>query len=81
MTSFAPTSTKSADECRTGTRQVYAEGAWHETPIYDRLELGVGAIVRGPAILEQADTTIFVDPGLEGHVDGFGNLILSRVSA
>jgi N-methylhydantoinase A len=30
----------------------------------------------GPALLEQADTTIFVDPGLIGEVDEFGNLII-----
>jgi len=34
--------------------------------------------VPGPAILEQPDGTIFVDPGLVGEVDGFGNLIVAR---
>lgn len=81
MRSFAPASGKPAEECRTGTRRVYVGGAWHDTPVYDRLELGIGATVQGPAILEQADTTIFVDPGLEGRVDEFGNLIISRSAA
>ena len=81
MSSFAPGTSKTAEECQTGTRKVFADGKWHDTPIYDRLELGVGATVKGPAILEQADTTIFVDPGLEGRVDAFGNLIISRSAA
>ena len=37
-----------------------------------------GAVVSGPAILEQPDTTIFIDPGLAGTVDRFGNVILER---
>ena len=41
-------------------------------------DLPCGAVIPGPAILDQADTTIFVDPDLQAEVDGFGNLILSR---
>ena len=78
MALFAPQGGKPAAECRTGTRQVYADGAWHEAGIYERLSLAVGARVSGPALLEQADTTIFVDPGLVAEVDGFGNLVISR---
>ena len=78
MALFAPQGGKPAAECRTGTRRVYAEGAWHEAGIYERLSLAVGARVSGPALLEQADTTIFVDPGLVAEVDGFGNLVISR---
>ncbi|MEH0069967.1 hypothetical protein V6L77_05990 [Pannonibacter sp. Pt2-lr] len=67
---------KSAAECRTGTRRVYADGTWHEAGIYERLQLMTGARIEGPAILEQPDTTIFVDPGLAGTADAFGNLII-----
>lgn len=80
MGAFAPVTEKTAGECLTGSRKVYAEGAWHETPLYDRLALPVGAEIAGPAILEQADTTIFVDPGLKGVVDGFGNVVISRAA-
>jgi N-methylhydantoinase A len=80
MGAFAPVTEKTAGECLTGSRKVYAEGAWHETPLYDRLALPVGAEIAGPAILEQADTTIFVDPGLKGIVDGFGNVVISRAA-
>lgn len=78
MALFAPQGGKPATECRTGTRQVYADGTWHEAGIYERLSLAVGARVSGPALLEQADTTIFVDPGLVAEVDSFGNLVISR---
>ena len=78
MGAFAAPSGTSVESCRTGTRRVFADGGWHDTPIYDRLNLPVDARIAGPAILEQADTTIFIDPGLEGRVDGFGNLIIAR---
>jgi N-methylhydantoinase A len=46
--------------------------------VYERLELPVGARIEGPAILEQADATIVVDPGLAATVDPLGNLVLRR---
>ncbi len=68
----------SVEAARKGTRQVHFGTAWHETTIYDRLALPVGAEVEGPAILEQADTTVLLDPGLKGRVDAYGNTIITR---
>jgi len=81
MRVFAPTGGKPAEACRTGTRRVYAKGAYHDAFVYERLDLAEGASIRGPAILEQPDTTIFVDPGLSALVDGFGNLVIRRAGA
>ena len=33
---------------------------WHDARIIDRLALPVGAVVSGPAVLEQPDTTIWL---------------------
>ncbi|NNE88306.1 MAG: hydantoinase/oxoprolinase family protein [Silicimonas sp.] len=76
MAVFAPDRGKPAAECQTGTRRVWAEGAFHDAGLYDRLSLALGEVITGPAILEQPDTTIFVDPGLAATVDGFGNLVI-----
>ena len=76
MSVFAPVQGKPSKECRTGTRTVWADGAFHEATLYDRLSLAVGEHIAGPAILEQPDTTIFVDPGLAATVDAFGNLVI-----
>ncbi|WP_321501325.1 hydantoinase/oxoprolinase family protein [Breoghania sp.] len=73
---FAPVDGKPAKECRIGSRRVYVDGAFHEASVYERLQLAVGATIEGPALLEQADTTIFVDPGLTASVDAFGNLVI-----
>lgn len=61
---------------RKGARPVYAGGRWHEAAVYARHELPVGATLVGPAILEQQDTTIFVEPDLQARVDRLGNIIL-----
>lgn len=64
-----------------GVRQVYVDGAWREATVYARRELPVGAIVKGPAILEQQDTTILVEPDLQARVDKLGNIVLERNEA
>ena len=77
MAVFTPVGGKPAGACRTGTRSVYADGQAYEAGVYERLELEVGAVIAGPALLEQADTTIFIDPGLQARVDRFGNLVIT----
>lgn len=73
---FAPADGKPAAKCRTGEREIYAEGTFHKAGVYERLDLAAGETITGPAILEQADATIFIDPGLAGRVDRFGNLVI-----
>ena len=75
---LAPALNTSLSAARRGSRKTYVEGSWHETAVYERLQLPVGAKLPGPAILEQDDATIFVEPDLEAEVDRFGNLVLSR---
>ena len=60
------------------THTVHANGVDLPCPVYRRLDLPEGARLSGPALLIQPDTTIFVDPGLEARVDGFGNLLITR---
>ncbi|WP_420394331.1 hydantoinase/oxoprolinase family protein [Acuticoccus sp.] len=73
---FAPREGRPAARCVLGRRPVFA-GGWHEATVYDRLALAVGEVVEGPAVLEQPDTTVFVDPGLTATVDAFGNLVMA----
>ncbi len=62
-----------------GEQQVYHAGRWWTAQRYARLDLPVGARVQGPAILEQADTTVWLEPGFEASVDSFGNLLVKPV--
>jgi N-methylhydantoinase A len=75
---LSPGADASLAAARTGSRRVWFDGAWHEAAVYARLSLPVGAHVPGPAILEQPDATIVVDPGLAATVDRFGNLVMRR---
>ncbi len=80
LTTLAPANTGSIEDAHTGTRQVRFDGAWHDTAIYRRLDLPVGSVIDGPAILEQPDTTILIEPHLTGMVDRFGNVIIEARS-
>ena len=71
----------SVEDALKGTRQVHFDGQWHETKLYHRLALPVGAEVPGPAILEQPDTTVLIEPGLVGKVDAYGNTLIERATA
>jgi N-methylhydantoinase A len=68
----------SVEDAYKGTRKVHFDGKWHETALYDRLALPVGAVIPGPAILEQPDTTVLIEPTLVGRVDAFGNTLIEK---
>jgi N-methylhydantoinase A len=74
---LAPAPGGSIAAAQRGTRRIYVDGGFAAAPVYARLELPAGAVVAGPAMLEQPDTTIFIDPGLAGSVDRFGNVVLA----
>ena len=65
---------------RTEALQIQAElmkGGWADTPVYWRDHLPDPARIEGPAIIEQMDTTILIEPGDVATGDGGGNLIIA----
>jgi len=78
LTALAPSAEASLELARRGTRQVYLDGAWRETAIWSRLDLPVGTRIAGPAVFEQPDATVLLDPGLTAEVDALGNLVILR---
>lgn len=75
---LAPKDGIGLNDAKSGARQVWFDGAFHKTGIYERLPLSTGVKVPGPAILEQPDATICIEPDLQGKVDRFGNLVITR---
>jgi N-methylhydantoinase A len=73
---FAPERSASLERAQIGKRRVWFDGGWRDAGIWSRLDLPTGAIVTGPAILEQPDATTVIEPGLAGRVDALGNLIV-----
>jgi len=78
LSAFAPGADASLEKAAKGARKVFHGGAWHDTKVWSRLDLPTGAVIEGPAVLEQPDATIFIDPGLKATVDPLGNVIVER---
>ena len=65
-----------AREALKGRRRVFLKGRYRETAIYDRDRLVPGAVIRGPAIVEQKDSTTLLFRGNVGRVDAYRNIII-----
>lgn len=57
-------------------REVYFEEGFHNTPVYERSELSTGNNIKGPAVIEQLDSTIIIHPHQEAVIDSYHNLII-----
>lgn len=59
-------------------RQVFFEkaGGFVDTPVYRRRDLPPGAKLRGPAIVEQLDTTTVIPVGVKARIDDYLNIIM-----
>ncbi len=65
-------------DARTGNREVYHGTAhgWLATPVYTRSKLGAGAVIEGPAVIEEMSSTTLLTPGQRARVDNIGNIII-----
>ena len=61
---------------KTETRPVWFQGKWRDTPVYWRDHLPKGRRLEGPAIIEQMDTTIVIEPGDIVSDDDDGNILI-----
>jgi N-methylhydantoinase A len=77
---FAPDAALTLEAARREPRAVWFAGGWQDASVWSRLALPGGATIEGPAVLEQPDATIVIEPGMAGRVDRLGNLIVERVS-
>ncbi|QYX57239.1 hydantoinase/oxoprolinase family protein [Roseovarius sp. SCSIO 43702] len=64
-------------EARTGTRAVRLDGDTREVPVYWRDHLPLDAVIEGPAIVEQMDTTLLVGTSDVARGDAQGNLVMT----
>jgi 5-oxoprolinase (ATP-hydrolysing) len=63
---------------RLATVDVFFEGRWQRTPVYDREELRAGNRVFGPAILRERNATTVIEPDWAAEVTPHGHLVLNR---
>jgi N-methylhydantoinase A len=52
--------------------------AWADLPVFQRRALLPGQYVDGPAVIDQADSTVLIEDGYRGSVDASGNLLLRK---
>ncbi|MCC7486065.1 MAG: hydantoinase/oxoprolinase family protein [Burkholderiales bacterium] len=62
-----------------GRRAVYHDRAhgWMDTPVHARGDLGAGAEIAGPAVIEEMSSTTVLGPGQRALVDAIGNLVVT----
>ena len=61
-----------------GTNEVYFDGDYVETPIYDRAELHPGNEISGPAIVVEDDSTVVIQPDHTATIDRYANIEVTR---
>ncbi len=61
-----------------GKREISLYGTMTQATLFERDLLAVGAVLKGPAIIEQFDATTVMPPGWRGRVDEHRNLVLER---
>jgi N-methylhydantoinase A len=47
-----------------------------DTPVYERADLPAGFSLKGPAVVEQVDSTVVIPPGTTASVDKYLNIII-----
>jgi N-methylhydantoinase A len=66
----------SGKDALTGHRKVWFGGRFVDTAIYERSRLPPGTVIQGPAVVEQPDATVLIEPGFFARVDEDLNLIM-----
>jgi N-methylhydantoinase A len=81
---LAPARTDSTlADARLGKRQVYhgKSAGWQASTVYDRDLLPAGAVIPGPAVIEEMSSTTVLGPDHRAEVDRFGTLVISLAPA
>ena len=68
---------KGLNGAQNGTRPVWFDGGFRDTPIYQREKLPADAKFNGPAVIEQLDCTTVIEPGNRVELDRLGNLLVT----
>lgn len=58
-------------------REVYFDGQFMQTKVYNREKIPVLSEIKGPAIVDQLDTTTVIPPDFTAKVDVYKNIIIS----
>jgi len=63
------------------TVRMYSAGQWHDAGLFKRDATRIGDMIKGPAIIAEANATTIVEPGWQAEVTPQDHLVLTRVEA
>jgi N-methylhydantoinase A len=75
----SPLKRSNGREALPGPHRVFERGRWRRAFLYDRSRLLPGSKIRGPAVIVELSATTYLPTHWTAVVDGFDNLMLSRV--
>ena len=58
--------------------RAYMDGAWQDTPVFQREQLQPGQRIPGPAIICESTATTVVEPEWQAELNRYGHLLLTR---
>ncbi len=58
--------------------RAYMDGAWQDTPVFQRAQLQPGQRIPGPAIICEPTATTVVEPEWQAELNRYGHLLLTR---
>ncbi len=76
LTMFGGSSGGATAATPVGRRPIFFAGDFVDTPIFGRDTLSTDEVIDGPAIIQQPDSTVVIDPGATAKVDSLGNLVV-----
>ncbi|HYK14999.1 MAG TPA: hydantoinase/oxoprolinase family protein [Burkholderiales bacterium] len=69
----------SVKDAVTAQRKTYfgVKHGWLDTPVHARAKLPAGAMLAGPALIEEMSSTVLLAPGQSASVDRIGNIVIN----
>lgn len=66
-----------------GHRKFFDGRAGHfvEIPLYRREQMAPGAVIAGPAVIAEDETSTFISNSFDAHIDGAGSIVMERKAA
>ncbi|MGY3452195.1 hydantoinase/oxoprolinase family protein [Bradyrhizobium sp. USDA 4353] len=56
-------------------------GRFVDIPLYRREQMTPGAVVAGPAVIAEDETSTFISDSFDAHIDGAGSIVMERKAA
>ncbi len=69
------------DQAYKGSRDVWVDDRFVRCPTYERSRIPWDSEVTGPAVIEQSDTTVWLDPSIRARVLGGGSFLIESTRA